>query len=75
MCNICHSSLNIDIDNGFPICIDCGYFLFVEHYEGDDLEYIYQKIDEWVDKNNSTINNKEINTFEDLDFKYLGYDD
>jgi hypothetical protein len=49
--------------------------LFIDQYEDDDLEYIYQKIDEWFEENNSTINNEEINKFEDLDFEYLGYDD
>lgn len=68
MCNICHSSLNVGIDNGFPICIDCGYFLFVEHYEGDDLEYIYQKIDEWFDQN-------KIITIKDNNIEDLYFDD
>jgi hypothetical protein len=75
MCKICGTSLNIYIDHASPVCADCGYFLFIDQYEDDDLEYIYQKIDEWFEENNSTINNEEINTFEDLDFEYLGYDD
>ena len=51
MCKVCEKSLNVYIDNGSPICVDCGYFLFLDHYEGEELNLINKKIDEWCEEN------------------------
>lgn len=51
MCKICEKSLNIYIDNGAPVCLDCGYFLFIDQYQDEDLELINKKIYEWREEN------------------------
>lgn len=51
MCKVCGTNLSIYIDNGSPLCVDCGYFLFVDQYTDKDLELINKKIEEWCEEN------------------------
>ena len=52
MCLICETNLNIYIDNGAPVCVDCGFFLFLDQYTDEaDLKLINDKIEDWLRQN------------------------
>ena len=52
MCLVCGTNLNIYIDNGAPVCVDCGFFLFIDQYtDENDLKLINDKIEDWLYQN------------------------
>uniref|UniRef100_A0A6C0HEZ3 Uncharacterized protein n=1 Tax=viral metagenome TaxID=1070528 RepID=A0A6C0HEZ3_9ZZZZ len=64
MCLICGTNLNIYIDNGAPVCVDCGFFLFIDQYKDEaDLKLINDKVEDWLRQNDYV----EYNDFEETD--------
>lgn len=64
MCLVCGTNLNIYIDNGAPVCVDCGFFLFIDQYtDENDLKLINDKIEDWLRQNDYV----EYDEFEETD--------
>jgi|688.fasta_scaffold788759_1 hypothetical protein len=66
MCLVCGTNLNIYIDNGAPVCVDCGFFLFIDQYTDEtDLKLINDKIEDWLYQNDYIEYNDIIETDEE----------
>jgi hypothetical protein len=66
MCLVCGTNLNIYIDNGAPVCVDCWFFLFIDQYTDEtDLKLINDKIEDWLYQNDYIEYNDIIETDEE----------